>query len=287
MATNPPVLESEQCKHIGMWTLNLSPETTICNQEVPTAPPKTLNVIFDLPSSRKTFLCYHTSAGFPPKETFIDAIRKGNYATWPKLTVTLINRYFPDSDKTIKGHFKGQCQGIRLTKQIALEKIIKNKQARIKIEGQNSHFHHIPITKTHEAFFRIKDLSSSIHTDQTGAFLFTSQHGNTYIMVAIHLDANYIFVELMRSRLKEEMIRAYKKTINRMKAAGLGIRKHMLDNEALDAFKQYIHKQQIQFELVPPPDNHRCNQAECAIQTFKAHFISILAGVDDKFPLSL
>jgi hypothetical protein len=73
-----------------MWTLNLNPETTISNQEVPTAPPKTLNVIFDLPSSRKTFLWYHASAGFPPKVTFVDAVRKGNYATWPKLTVTLI-----------------------------------------------------------------------------------------------------------------------------------------------------------------------------------------------------
>ncbi len=75
------------------------------------------------------------------------------------------------------------------------------------------------------------------------------------IMVAIHLDANYIFVEPMRSRWKEEMIRAYEKIINRMKAAGLGIRKHTLDNEASNAFKQYIRKQQIQFELVPP-GNH-------------------------------
>jgi hypothetical protein len=105
-------------------------------------------------------------------------------------------------------------------------------------------------------------------------------------MVAIHLDANYIFVKPMRSRSKEEMIRAYEKIINRMKAAGLGLGKHTLDNEALDAFKQYIHQQQIQFELVPP-GNHRHNQAKRAIQTFKAHFISILAGVDDKFPLSL
>jgi hypothetical protein len=145
---------------------------------------------------------------------------------------------------------------------------------------------HIPITKTHEAFFRIEDLSNSIHTDQMGAFPFTSQRGNRYIMVAIHLKANYIFVEPMHSRSKEEMIRAYKKIINRMKAAGLGIRKHTLDNEALDAFKQYICQQQIQFELVPM-GNHRHNKAERTIQTFKAHFISILAGVDDKFPLSL
>ncbi len=254
-ATNPPVQESECCKHIGMWTLNLNPETSISNQEVPTAPPKTLNVIFDLPSARETFLWYHASAGFPTKETFIDAVCKGYYATWPKQTVTLINRYFSDSDKTIKEHLKGQHQGICSTKQIALEKIIKNEQVRIKIEEENSHFHHIPITKTHEALFHIKDLSDSIHTDQTGAFPFTSQHGNRYIMVAIHLDANYSFVEPMRSRLKEEMIRAHKKIITRMKAAGHGIRKHTLDNEASDAFKQYIRQQQIQFELVPP-GNH-------------------------------
>jgi hypothetical protein len=49
----------------------------------------TLNVIFNLPSTRKTFLWYQASAGFLTKATFIDAIRNGNYATWPKLMVTL------------------------------------------------------------------------------------------------------------------------------------------------------------------------------------------------------
>ncbi len=106
-ATKPPVLESKRCEHTGMWTLNLNPETTISNQEVPTAPPETLNVIFDLPSAHKTFLWIHASVGFLTKETNVDTIRKGNYATWPKLTVTLINCYFPDFDETIKGHLKG------------------------------------------------------------------------------------------------------------------------------------------------------------------------------------
>jgi hypothetical protein len=107
-----------------------------------------------------------------------------------------------------------------------------------------------------------------------------------YIMVAIHLDANYIFAEPMHNRSKEEMIWAYEKIINRMRMAGLGIKKHTLDNEASDAFKQYISQQQIQIELVPQ-GNHRRKQAERAIQTFKAHFIAILAGVHGKFPLSL
>jgi hypothetical protein len=57
-------------------------------------------------------------------------------------------------------------------------------------------------------------------------------------MVAIHLNANYIFVEPMRSRSKEAMIWAYEKIINRMRLAGLGLKKHILDNEASEAFKQ-------------------------------------------------
>ncbi len=50
--------------------------------------------------------------------------------------------------------------------------------------------------------------------------------------------------------------------------------------------KACIQGNGITYELVPP-GQHRRNQAERAIQTFKSHFISILAGVDDKFPLSL
>ena len=68
---------------------------------------------------------------------------------------------------------------------------------------------------------------------------------------------------------------AYQKIINRMRAAGLGLQKHILDNEASDAFKEKIRENGMEYELVPP-GNHRRNQAERAIQTFKAHFIAVL-----------
>jgi hypothetical protein len=112
-ASNPPVLESNWCQHTGTWRLNLNPENP--NTHSPDdqhAIPETINVIFDLPSSCKTILWYHASAGFPPKKTSIDAVCNGNYATWPKLMVALINQYYPDSNKTVKGHLKGQHQGI-------------------------------------------------------------------------------------------------------------------------------------------------------------------------------
>jgi len=138
-ATSSPVLE--RCEHTGMWKLDLNPATSLPTPQGTAAPPKAVNMIFDLPSARKTFLWYHVSGGFPTKANFIDSVCNGNYSTWLKLTVTLINKHFPDSTKTIKGHLKGQRQGILSTKQRALDKIIENEELRIKMEGENSPFH--------------------------------------------------------------------------------------------------------------------------------------------------
>jgi hypothetical protein len=44
----------------------------------------------------------------------------------------------------------------------------------------------------------------------------------------------------MQSRSKKEMIWAYKKIINRMRLTGLRLKKHTLDNKALEAFKLCI-----------------------------------------------
>jgi hypothetical protein len=71
-----------------------------------------------------------------------------------------------------------------------------------------------------------------------------------------------------------------------MRAANLGLKHHRLDNEASTAFKECIRDNRMTHELVPP-SNQRRNLAERAIQTFKHRFISILSGVDNKFPLSL
>ncbi len=140
-----------------------------------------------------------------------------------------------------------------------------------------------PAKRFNDILVHVKDLADSIHSNQTGAFPYTSQRGNRYVMVAIHLDANYIFNEPMKNRTEGEMIKAYQKIINRMKAAGLGLKTHWLDNEASTAYKECIRNNGMIHELVPP-DNHRSNLAERAIQTFKHHFISILSDVDDKFP---
>jgi hypothetical protein len=281
-ADQPPILDAPRCKLTGLWELPLEPlQTTSSDTRSAATQPETINVILDLPSTLQTLLWYHTAAGFPTKETFSDTVHAGNNSTWPGLTAKMIHRHFPNSNKTIRGHLKGQQQGICSTKQKALDKIIE-----MAATSLHSATLKAPIVKLSDIFVRIKDLSDTIQSDQTGSFPYTSQGGNRYIMVAIHLNKNYIFSKQMKNRTEEEMMGAYQRIVNKMRAAGLRLKKHILDNEASKAFKAKIKENEMEYELVPP-GNHPWNQAAQVIQTFKVHFISILTGVDYQFPLSL
>ncbi len=74
--------------------------------------PESINALFDPLSTKQTALWYHAAAGWSEKETFLDAICKGNYATWPGLTVKMMSRHYPESIETKKGHMKGARQRI-------------------------------------------------------------------------------------------------------------------------------------------------------------------------------
>ncbi len=106
--------------------------------------------------------------------------------------------------------------------------MIKVEEARINIKGDSSPFHPLPPTKLNDIFVRVEDLNEEIHT---------SQRGNRYIMVADHLDTNYIVAKPMKNRMKGEMIRVYQKILNMMKAAGLGLKNQVLNNKCLAAMK--------------------------------------------------
>jgi hypothetical protein len=175
---------------------------------------------------------------------------------------------------------KGQRKGMRSIKVKAAIKIKIKPGTEVpppKLDG---------LKKMNDIFVKTYELAEEIHTNQTGAFLMTLQRGYRYIMVGIHIDANYIFCELMKNRTEGKMITAYQKMVDRMEAAGLGLKHHRLDNECSENFKTCIKKNRMTWELVPP-NCHQRNMAERAIQTFKNHFVAILSGVDDKFPLSL
>ena len=102
----------------------------------------------------------------------------------------------------------------------------------------------------------------------------------------IELDSNVILVEAMRDRTSGEMIQAYQSLVDRLKKGGFRPKMHFPDNECSAAFKEKISENDMKYQLVPPND-HRRNVAEKAIQVFKDHFVSVLCGTDVKFPMGL
>jgi len=98
--------------------------------------------------------------------------------------------------------------------------------------------------------------------------------------------SNYIDAEPLKSRAENKLVKAYDILYERLTKNGkVKPKLHILDNEAPTVLKKVI-KQRCKMQLAPP-DTHRRNLAERAIQTFKAHFISVLSGVDKDFPMHI
>ena len=105
-------------------------------------------------------------------------------------------------------------------------------------------------------------------------------------MILYHVASNSIWVEAMKNRTEGEIIQAREKALYRMKLCGITPERQVLDNEASAAYKEAITDSGMTYQLVPP-DDHRRNVAEKAIQTWKDHFIAALSGTADDFPLHL
>eukprot|EP00804_Cyclotella_cryptica_P000450 CCRYP_019933-RA/>CCRYP_019933-RA protein AED:0.03 eAED:0.04 QI:0/0/0/1/0.4/0.16/6/0/1642 len=222
--------------------------------------------VYELPSIEQSIQYLHAAAGFPTKSTWLAAIRKGNYSTWPLITVKNVHKHFPQSEETQQGHMRNQRQGTRSTK-----------QALPQAEP------HTPLPQLHDIFIRTYDTHSTLYTDQTGKFPHLSSQGNRYQMILYHVDSNSIWAEPTKNKAEGELILARNRALQRMKDCGIQPTREVLDNEISAAYKLAIAASGMTYQLVPP-DDHRHNIAEKAIQTWKDHFIAAISGTDAKFP---
>ena len=106
--SEPPVLTGEKSNEAKLWTIS-TPDNRTTKEEV--------NNVYSLPSIPHTIRYLHATAGHPVKDTWLDAIKAGNYVTWPGLTTTAVRKHFPESDEMQQGHMKRQRQGVLSTKQ--------------------------------------------------------------------------------------------------------------------------------------------------------------------------
>ena len=220
--TADPILQGNKMKGAKLWTIDGYDAST----------KERANKVYDLPSITQAVRYLHAAAGFPTQETWIKAIKKGNYNTWPTITPTVVRRHFPESDETQKGHMKRQRQGVRST--------------RVREETEPD----LPaIPKAKDIYIKIHNAHETMHTDQTGRFPATSSRGNQYIMVLVEVDGNFIDAEPMKNRSEGEMIKAYRELWNRLTTSGTTKpTMHIIGHEASMEFKKKISNSKRKYQ---------------------------------------
>ena len=74
------------------------------------------NSVYDLPSIEQAIKWMHAVCGYPVKTTWSTAAKAGNFVGLPLLTEKNINKYYPETDETPKGHMNQQQKNARSTK---------------------------------------------------------------------------------------------------------------------------------------------------------------------------
>ena len=210
----------------------------------------------------------HRACFSPVPATWTKAIDAGYFATWPGLTSDLVRKHLAKSVATAKGHLRQDRKNVRSTKPTAPLPAPE------------------PTTRTHCAFTKIILISGTLYSDQTGHFPTTSSRGSKYVMIFYDFDSSAILAEPLKSRSASELLRAFSKLHQHLTDRGLRPALQILDNECPATLKTFMLQSGTKYQLAPP-NIHRTNAAEKAIDTWKCHFIAGLSSLDPNFPLHL
>jgi hypothetical protein len=164
--------------------------------------------VYELPSLEPSICYLHAAASFPPKSTWLKAVRQGNYSTWPLINVNNVAKYFPESVETQMGHMQGQRQGVHSTCPV---------DAPGTINDGNPPNITVPVSNpastaqivAHDVLIRGIDLKDTMYTDRTGHFPFISSLSNCYIMILHHVDSNSSWSEALKNTSEGKLILAH------------------------------------------------------------------------------
>ena len=71
------------------------------------------NSVYDLPSTKQAIKWMHAICGYPVKSTWLKAIKAGNYVGWPMLNERNVQKYYPETIETAKGHLNQTRKNVR------------------------------------------------------------------------------------------------------------------------------------------------------------------------------
>ena len=175
----------------------------------------------------------HAVCGYPVKTTWLNAVKSGKYTGWPLITVQNVQKCYPVTTDTPKGHMNQTCKNICSTK--------------TKPHQQSTHLHSTTLEEYNNTYFRGKkerdvytklyEVRDTLFSYQTGKFPTRSRQGNKCVMVMVEIENSGILVEPMKSRKYAEILRAYAAIMKRLHVVNIVPRKHVMDNEVSETLK--------------------------------------------------
>jgi hypothetical protein len=183
----------------------------------------------------------HACCFSPTKQTFIQAIQKGNLVSFPGLTEIAVKQFLNPSVATAKGHLDQERNNLQTTQ----------------IKQEDHHQDAFPEsidTTTHQACASLMTFTSkeTAYDDLTGRFPNISARGNQYLLIVYDYDSNAILVEPLKNKTAGEIKRSWIELNNILRSRGVQPSMYILDNEASQDFKNSIAKYKMKHQLVPP-----------------------------------
>ena len=121
---------------------------------------------------------------------------------WPILTERNVNKYYPDTNETSKGHLNQTWKNVQSTKKAPMESF-NSKEMHDK--------------KVRDVYVKVYNARETTFSNQTGQFPTRSKSGNKYIMVMVEIDSKSILVEPLKCPKDTELICGYNALLLRLR----------------------------------------------------------------------
>ena len=245
----------------------------------PTPSPVDANYVMHHQVNAEMVAFYHAACGSPSISSFIRAVAKGFLASIPQLTVARIRANPPMALATARGHMQAMRQGVRSTSLTDTWSADLFSTADTSDDVTSA----VPCNICYVYTFATMEMRA--YSDATGRLPVPSCQGSEYILVSVL--EGYIHAVPMKSRTATCYMNAFKETFTFWHARGRFPTIQHLDNEVSRPVIDLIKNEyKIQLDRAPPND-HRANVAERAIQTYKSAWLSLMFTADPLCPLHL
>ena len=183
----------------------------------------------------------HQAAFSPVKQTFLKAIKNGQFATWPGLTEEAVKKYLPESSPaTDKGHMKRQQKNIRSTKK---EENGKRAAAELNsketVEDMHPKLEHDAFNQLFAYTIQMDAKDGTTYMDCTGKFPIRSVDGMVTIFILYDWSSNAILAEPIPNTKDKIIIRVFKEKIEYLTSRGFKPKFNILDNIASKAIVMF------------------------------------------------